>query len=111
MAKVILVISSFLFFHGCATHDQVPPAGQRVHWYGSQKGLHPEIFRDPERPARRWREIGLITNKGTLENQGDIEEKMLAEAKRRGADGVIFSSPERVDRHFLFRARAFTYNF
>lgn len=111
MAKIILVISSLLLIQGCATNDHAPLAGQRVHWYGSQKGRHPEIFRDPDRPARRWREIGLITNKGALERQGEIEEKMLAETQKRGADGVIFSAPEKVGHYFIFRARAFTYNF
>ena len=111
MAKLILVLASFLLFQGCATNERSPLAGQRVHWYGSEKGRHPEIFRDPDRPSRRWREVGLITNKGALERQGEIEEQMRAEAKKRGADGVIFSAPEKVGQEFIFRARAFSYNF
>ena len=76
------------------------------------------LFRDGKEPATPVEEIRLLTDEGSLGEQGAIEEKMIRQARRFGADALIFEEPTRVGEEFtglgltdtyLFRARAVIY--
>ena len=49
-----------------------------------------EVFRDGAKPDRPFNEIGILTDDGGLGEQGEIEDRMIRKAKKRGADALIF---------------------
>lgn len=83
---VTLLALALLATAGCADLEQAvrgpedPPA--RI-----------EVFRGDQKPSKASRELGLLTDDGSLAEQGDIEAKMLNKARRMHADAVVFQAP------------------
>lgn len=50
-----------------------------------------DIFREGQTPSRPYQELRVLTDDGGLGEQGGIEERMIKQAKRLGADALIFA--------------------
>jgi hypothetical protein len=76
----VAIICAFTFFlSGCASSDYAQSPGQK----------QIEIFRDGAKPPTAFKEIGMLTDNGSLGEQGQIESKFLKKARKAGADAII----------------------
>lgn len=72
----IPVLAAGLLLGGCAT----PPAAA---------GKQVELYRDGQIPAKSHQEIRVLTDEGSLREQGEIEEKFIQQARRLQADALL----------------------
>src|SRR3954467_6732602 len=79
--RVALAITCALafFLSGCASNGYTQSPGQK----------QIEIFRDGAKPPTAFKEIGMLTDDGSLGEQGEIESKFLKKARKAGADAII----------------------
>src|SRR5262245_59779193 len=55
-----------------------------------------EVFRTNTKPPINIRELGAVTDEGTLKEQGEIEARFITKARRAGADALIYDPIEKV---------------
>lgn len=101
----IPVLAAGLLLGGCAT----PPAAA---------GKQVELYRDGQTPAKSHQEIRVLTDEGSLGEQGEIEEKFIQQARRLQADALIIHPMVKIGGElkgfaivetYLFKATAIVY--
>lgn len=55
-----------------------------------------EVFRDGKQPKRKFHDLGVLTDEGSLGEQGAIEEKFVKAARRSGADAIVLAPLSKV---------------
>lgn len=68
-------------------------------------------FRDGEKPSRPYRKLALLTDDGALGEQGEIEQKFVKEARKMGANALIYAPLMRTGEELVGFAMVHTYLF
>ncbi len=53
-----------------------------------------EVFRDDAIPSRPFKQIGILKDDGTAEEQEKVEAKMITKAKKMGGSAIVFDRPK-----------------
>ncbi|HEY5914148.1 MAG TPA: hypothetical protein VJA21_26470 [Verrucomicrobiae bacterium] len=71
-----------LFLEGCtSTYD----------FQAAQVAARPlDVYRNGKKPARQYNEIAVLKDNGRLDEQANIEAKMVQQAKTMAGDAIIF---------------------
>ncbi len=103
VALIVCLLGISALFAGCETFahfDQRKPAveAKRI-----------EVFHTNTKPSGKVHDLGVVTDEGTLGEQGEIEAKFVRKARQAGADALIYEPVVKIGEEVKFFAMADTY--
>lgn len=102
---IVCLLGISALFAGCETF------AHREHRNGAANLKRVEVFRTNTKPLGEVRELGVVSEEGTMERKGEIEAAFVRKARAVGADALIFEPIVRVGEHVSLFASADNYQF
>lgn len=103
---IVLLLGISALFAGCETfarHERRAPASNL-----KQIG----VFRTNTKPPAQIKEMGDVSDEGTLKEQAEIEAQFISKARRAGADALIYEPVVKIGEETkLFSATEDKYSF
>ncbi len=102
-SSFLALLTGFALLAGCSTDKNASTPSKDV-----------EVFRDGARPTRAFKEITVLNDDGKIEEQPDIEAKMIKKAQKLRGDAIIFEKPEQSGleaQPFGFGSFKYTYKY
>ena len=95
VALIVCLLGISALFAGCETfarfEHRVPANEKKI-----------EVFRTNTKPPAHIRELGVVTEEGALNQEGEIEQHFISKARRAGADALVFDPMVKVGEEFKF---------
>jgi hypothetical protein len=91
VALIVCLLGISALFAGCETF-----ARHERHRAPATDLKNVEVFRTNTKPPANVKELGSVSEEGTLKEQPIIEARFVAKARRAGADALIYDPVEKV---------------
>jgi hypothetical protein len=105
VALIVCLLGISALFAGCETfahRDRRSP---------EKEAKRIEVFRTNTKPSGSVREIGMVSEEGRQDQQGEIEARFMRKARQVGADALLFEPIIKVGEEVKFFATSDTYSY